>query len=89
MKEPAVSNARGDMWLTKRALGGEHKGLLPVARVEGVVVLVAPYELAARPRHLGDEPFPLVWIGVQLDEVVERGKRDRASDLVRSAEGSA
>lgn len=82
MKEPEISN--GDfLWLTKCALGGQHKRLLPIARVEGVVVLVAPDELAARPRHLGDEAFPLVRVRVQLHEVVERGERDRASDLVR------
>lgn len=81
-KEPKVSN--GDfVWLTKCAFGSQHKRLLPVTRVEGVVVLVTPDELAARPRHLGDEAFPLVRVRVQLHQVVKRGERDRAADLVR------
>lgn len=88
MNEPCCQHFRA-VWLTKRALGGEDEGLLPVARVQGVVVLVAPDELAARPSDLGDEAFPLVRIRVQLDQIVERGERDRAPDLVRPCSVSA
>lgn len=59
------------VWLTKCPLGGQDERLLPIARVERVIVLVSPDEVAPRPRDFGDKALAVFRIRLQLDQVVE------------------